>query len=199
MNDRMTHSRVVLALSSMALLVCALFEGCAEKNVRASIPASVPSPTPATRPMTIAPDTNAQPPQVALSGPPQLPTDISNSPTLAIPSIQPAAPRRPAEQPAGEASAGQPAHAPAPQITPELSAHDQASFQRLTNDDLTIAENNLHQANGKQLNAAQQDLVAKIRSFLADSRDASKSGDWTRAQNLAHKARLLSGEFINSL
>jgi len=149
--------------------------------------------------MTVAPDTSAQPPRVALSAPPQLPIDAMNSPTLAIPSIQPAAPRKPVEQASGEASAEQAAHTPAPQITPELSAHDQASFQRLTNDDLTIAESNLHQANGKQLNAAQQDLVAKIRSFLTDSRDASKTGDWTRAQNLAHKARVLSVEFINSL
>jgi hypothetical protein len=48
------------------------------------------------------------------------------------------------------------------------------------------------------LNAAQQDLVGKIRSFLSQSRDASKDGDWSRAQNLAQKARLLSDELINS-
>ena len=41
-------------------------------------------------------------------------------------------------------------------------------------------------------------LVEKIRSFLAQSLDASKSGDWARAQNLAQKARLLSTELINS-
>jgi hypothetical protein len=49
------------------------------------------------------------------------------------------------------------------------------------------------------LSAAQQDLVEKIRSFVSQSRDASKSGDWARAQNLAQKARLLSIELLNSL
>jgi hypothetical protein len=150
--------------------------------------------------MTVAPDTNATPPQQALSYPPSLPAaEASNPPVLTIPSIQPTAPHRPSEQPASEASAEQPAHAAAPQITPELSPHDQASYERRTSDDLNVAENNLRQASGKQLNAAQQDLVAKIRSFLAESQDASKSGDWARAQNLAQKARLLSVEFINSL
>jgi hypothetical protein len=57
----------------------------------------------------------------------------------------------------------------------------------------------LAQANGKQLSAGQQDLEEKIRSFLVQSRDASKSGDWARAQNLAQKARLLSVELVNSL
>ena len=32
----------------------------------------------------------------------------------------------------------------------------------------------------------------------AQARDAGKSGDWTRAQNLAQKARLLSIELANS-
>ena len=49
------------------------------------------------------------------------------------------------------------------------------------------------------MNAAQQDLAGKIRSFTDQARDAGKGGDWTRAQNLAQKARLLSIELINSL
>jgi hypothetical protein len=198
MRNRNTGIRMILAFLACGLLP--VLQGCGEKSVHANVPALAPLPAEATRPMTVAPDTNAIPPQQALSSPPALPADdASNPPVLTIPSIQPAVPRKPSEQPASEASAEQPTHAPAPQITPELSAHDQASYQRRTNDDLNVAENNLHQASGKQLNAAQQDLVAKIRSFLTDSRDASKSGDWTRAQNLAQKARLLSVEFINSL
>ena len=67
------------------------------------------------------------------------------------------------------------------------------------NDDVTAAEKGLQQTNGRQLNAYQQDLVEKIHSFLDQSRDASKGGDWARAQNLAQKARLLSTELVNSL
>ncbi len=109
------------------------------------------------------------------------------------------APRRPStEQPNSEA-AEPTAHPPAPQISPQLSAGDQASFERATNDDLATAEKSLQQASGRQLNAAQQDLAGKIRSFTDQARDAGKGGDWTRAQNLAQKARLLSIELINSL
>jgi hypothetical protein len=63
---------------------------------------------------------------------------------------------------------------------------------------MSAAERNLAQVAGKQLSAGQQDLAEKIRSFLSQSRDASKSGDWARALNLAQKARLLSVELVNS-
>lgn len=90
------------------------------------------------------------------------------------------------------------AHPPAPQISPQLSPGDQAAYERKTGEDTSVAEKNLQETSGKQLNAAQQDLVGKIRSFLSQSRDASKDGDWVRAQNLAQKARLLSVELVNS-
>lgn len=49
------------------------------------------------------------------------------------------------------------------------------------------------------MSAAQRDLIEKIHSFVSQSRDAGKDGDWARAENLAQKARLLSAELINSL
>jgi hypothetical protein len=91
------------------------------------------------------------------------------------------------------------AHPAAPQISPQISPGDQAAYERTTNDDVSVAERNLDQTKGKQLSAAQRDLIEKIRSFVSQSRDASKGGDWARAQNLAQKARLLSAELINSL
>jgi len=93
----------------------------------------------------------------------------------------------------------EPAHPPAPQISPQLSSADQASYERKTSEDISVTERNLQQTNGKQLRAAQQDLAEKIRSFLSQSREASKQGDWARAQNLSQKARLLSFELIGSL
>lgn len=72
-------------------------------------------------------------------------------------------------------------------------------MERHTNEDIAVAQANLAKAANKRLSAAQQDLVDKIRSFLAQSGDASKSGDWARAQNLAQKAHLLSVELVNSL
>lgn len=192
---------------AVAVLACVLplaIAGCEGKNVRASVPASAPAPasTQADRPMTTAPDTDATPPmEAAAASPPSIPGSPTPSPSVAIPAVTPApAPRRPSEgQAPDQGDIGSAARRPALQITPELSPGDQASYERKTTDDLAVAEKNLGQANGKQLSAAQQDLVAKITSFASQSRDASKSGDWARAQNLAQKARLLSVELLNSL
>jgi hypothetical protein len=80
-----------------------------------------------------------------------------------------------------------------------LSANDQATYARKTDDDVSVAEGNLQRSTDKRLSAAQRDLVEKIQSFLSQSREASKAGDWARAQNLAQKARLLSVELVDSL
>jgi hypothetical protein len=172
------------------------------KGVHATAPVySSPAPSEAERPMTTAPDTDATPPQEVATVAPAIPSEPAAQTPVTIPSknLTPAPPKPVVEQPPSEAP-NEPASRPAaPLISPQLSASDQASYQRKMNDDTAIAEKNLQDANGKQLNAAQQDLVEKIRSFLTQSRDASKGGDWTRAQNLSQKARLLSIELINSL
>jgi hypothetical protein len=201
MPSRLDH-RIAIALVACVLPLA--IAGCEGKNVHASVPASAPAPAPtqADRPMTTAPDTDATPPMdVAAAPPPSIPASSTASPSVAIPATTPApAPRRPSEgQSSDQGDIGSAARKPALQITPELSPGDQASYERKTADDLAVAEKNLGQASGKQLSAAQQDLVAKITSFASQSRDASKSGDWARAQNLAQKARLLSVELLNSL
>jgi len=184
------------------LLACALLPalgGCASKTVRAAAPAA-PVPTEAMRPMTTAPDTDAAPPTVTPAAPPTLPVAATPTPPpVAIPPAKPAAPRRATSEQASGDTDVQPNRPAAPQISPQLSPSDQATYQRRTNDDISAAEGNLQQTEGKQLSAVQTDLAAKIRSFLSQSRDASKDGDWARAQNLAQKARLLSVELINSL
>jgi len=185
-----------LALGALPLVL----SGCNETKVHAAAPvAAAPSPASTERPMSVAPDTDAAPPAEVVASPPALPPPAALPPapvTLAPP--KPAPPRRTAGEPAAESEAEQPSHPPAPQIAPQLSPSDQATYQRKTTDDIDGAERNLQQTSGKQLNAVQQDLVGKIRSFLAQARDASKDGDWARAQNLAQKARLLSDELIGS-
>jgi hypothetical protein len=195
------RARIAAALIACGFsLACA---GCTHNKVQAAAPVAA-APQPATaeleRPMNIAPDTSATPPPEGVAPPPAIPTAAANPPAVTIPKTKPTpAPRKPVtDQPATESAADQPAHPPAPQILPQLSPGDLEAYQRKTNEDLTVADQNLHQADGKQLSAAQKDLVEKISSFLEQSRDAVKSGDWTRAQNLAQKARLLSQELINS-
>jgi hypothetical protein len=173
--------------------------GCPEKNVHAATPATAaPVASDIAHPMSVAPDTTAVPPLEATVAPPAPPASSTTSP-VTLPATKPPAPRRPV---APTEAASEPDTTPkpaAPQISPQLSAGDQASYQRKTADDISTAEANLQRAGGRQLNAAQQDLIEKIRSFLGQSRDAGKGGDWIRAQNLSQKARLLSAELIDSL
>ncbi len=196
-------SRNLKSFECFALAICALsliVSGCARNTAKSSPPvAAVPAPA-ESKPITnIAPDTNALPPVETVTPPasntPPVATEIPVTPTH----TKPSPPRKPAPEPAADNSASeQPAKTPAPQIVPQISAGDQQSYERKTRDDMAVAQQNLDQANGKQLSAAQSDLVQKIQSFLAQSRDAAKSGDWARASVLSQKARLLSVELVES-
>ncbi len=182
----MTPSRktaVLLLLGSMTLGS----GGCRKRVVQTSPPAIIPAP-----PVETAPQTNseAKPDTPAEATPTPAPP-----PVIKVPPPRPA-PVRPRSTPP-EAAA--PKTAPAPQISPGLSAEEQALAQRRTNQDIAAAERNLQVAYGKQLNAAQSDLVEKIRGFLAQAHEAIRASDWVRARNLAQKAHLLSVELINSL
>jgi hypothetical protein len=88
---------------------------------------------------------------------------------------------------------------PAPTIAPQLSQAEFAAAQQETNQSLDIAEKNLAAASGRTLNAAQNDLVSKIKAFLKDAREAARAGDWLLARNLAKKAQVLSEELLHSV
>ena len=48
------------------------------------------------------------------------------------------------------------------------------------------------------MNATQNDLIEKVRDFLGQAHEAIRSSDWVRAENLAHKAQILSNELAKS-
>ena len=179
--------------------------GCLMKNnPKATAPvATAPAPSLAdSKPLTtIAPDTTATPP---LENVPAPPTPVATTtPPLPVAPVRtkPAPPaHKPTTETASENASETPSSRPAaPQISPQISPGDQATFQRKTEDDINITQRNLNQTLGKQLSAAQLDLVEKIKSFVGQSNEASKTGDWARAQNLSQKARLLSAELVESL
>ncbi len=87
----------------------------------------------------------------------------------------------------------------APMIAHQLTPQESAIAQQQTNQGLSIAEKNLESARGKNLNAAQSDLVSKIRGFIKDAREAAQIADWSRARSLAKKAQVLSEELADSL
>jgi outer membrane biosynthesis protein TonB len=177
---------LALALSALAFGAA----GCQRNIVKAS-PPSVSTPPPATNPAQAppsAPQTTAAPPAAA-------PTP----PAAPAPQPAPARTRTPAPaatEPEKPAETSRPA---APQISPELTPQAQAAAEQRTNADIQTAEQNLHKAEGRQLDEAQHDLVEKVRDFLAQAHDAIRAEDWVRASNLAEKARILSDELAKSL
>jgi hypothetical protein len=136
----------------------------------------------------------APPPPTTAAEPP--PAEPAPAPPL-VPAKRPAPPRpRPPQVDAGETTAPKPAP---PQISPQLSARDLAVTKSNTTRSMTIAEQNLQLASGKQLNPAQNDLAMKISGFLSEAHAAITADDWVRAQNLAEKARVLSVELAKTL
>ena len=170
-----------------------LAAGCS-KHIVSAAPPSVIGPPPEERPVPPAEPT--PPPPAATSRP-----EPAREPPPAEPVPEPArrpAPRpRPAQAEAPDAQPTPPKPAP-PQISPQLSAKDLEGAKGRTTAQLKTAEENLQAANGKQLNAAQKDLVGKIRGFLDQSHEAIVADDWIRAENLAEKARVLSVELVKS-
>ena len=87
----------------------------------------------------------------------------------------------------------------APLIAPQITPQESAVAPRQTIESLSIAEKNLGLAQGKNLSAAQSDLVSKIKGYIKDAREAAKISDWSQARSLAKKAQVLSEELAGSL
>lgn len=133
---------------------------------------------------------------------PEFNIDLEPLASLLVP-VRTAPPRphvapAPSPTPAARAAEDKP---PAPTIAPQLSQAEFAAAQQETNESLDIAEKNLAAAatRGKTPNAAQSDLISKIKSFLKDAREAARAGDWVLARNLAKKAQVLSEELLRSV
>jgi hypothetical protein len=198
MPSRNIDARALLVLCAFAVLI--LLTGCAQKKVQAAAPAtSAPSASAIATPppSTTAPDTTAMPPVASATPPPDIPTATATPPPIVTPTTKPARPQKPSPEPATVTE--EHSRPPAPQISPELSEGEKANLQRGLREDAAVADSNLKQANGKRLNAQQNDLMDKIKGFLDQSSAAAKEGDLARAKNLAQKARVLSVELVNSL
>jgi len=170
-----------------SVLAAAFLAGCAEgkarvrpwataMTVRPHIPHAAPGYTP-------------EPPEFSA---PDLPWDFPPPPSRLVVAHQPARPRV-AVAPAPAESAD-PKKTAAPSLAPLLSEQEVAEAQRQIGESAAAAQRHLDAAKGRSLNAAQSDLVAKVTSFLEESKGAAHEGDWTRARNLAKKAQVLAEE-----
>jgi hypothetical protein len=182
---------VRFGMAASCMVVVAL-SGCAERQVKAK---PFPWSTFAyTRPLAPAVATS----QIDEDDPLEDATlDVAPPPSALV--IARSAPSRP-RVPAGNSSQNDAGSKPdVPQIAPLLTAGEASAAQQQTSQSLSVAEHNIGSADGKSLNATQQDLASKVRSFMAEARDAAKLGDWTRARAAAKKAEVLSQELASSL
>jgi len=129
---------------------------------------------------------------------------LEDAPDILLESTEPIAPLVvPRQVPAKPRVAAPPAREPAaaaeqpnePLLAPELSEQQVSDAKAAIDQSLSVAERNIGLAGSKTLNAAQQDLVSKIRGFVDSAREAMKNSDWQRAQIQAKKAEVLSQEF----
>lgn len=128
-----------------------------------------------------------------LEPPPELPLVAPPPPQLVTNHNTPARPRVvPAPAPAAEKPAE-------PTIAPEVTTEEMRAARAETEHNLDLAEKNLALVGGRQLNATQQDVVSKVRSFAENTREAMRGGDWERARNLSKKAEVLSEQLAASL
>jgi chromatin segregation and condensation protein Rec8/ScpA/Scc1 (kleisin family) len=160
--------------------------GCPHDKVHAKMPKIIP-PVPVNVEPLIPPDIHGEEPtDTALAMIPEyLPTPPPER-THASPPRKPAADATVTPKPA------------APMISPNISPADQAAYQHRIEENLDTAQRNLQQAKSRQLNSAQQDMAEKVKTFIQQAQEAMQASDWTRAQNLAQKAQVLSAELIGS-
>jgi hypothetical protein len=137
------------------------------------------------------------PPETApdLESPPNLSGEVPEPPELALSKAQPARPHvapAPTPEPAAEKH-------PEPTIAPQVTTEEMIAAKTETQHDLDAAERNLAMAQGKSLNATQQDLASKIRGFADNAKEAMRVGDWVKAKNFSKKAEVLSEQLAESL
>jgi outer membrane biosynthesis protein TonB len=200
MSSQPRHAQaLLLALAALSA------SGCHRQTAQAASPADSTAPEAAAPQPARAEDSPAgkneggpapaaQPSDAGTTSPAPKPPSLK-VPESAHPATKPPATTAPS-QPAAEPPAPRPAP---PLISPRISPAQQSERRQQAEKSIAVAENNLHRADGHSLNDAQRDMVEKIRSFLAQARDASEVPDWERAFVLAEKARVLSAELVNSL
>jgi hypothetical protein len=191
--------RLKLAISALGMCVLAaslsiFCAGCAQNKVHAAAPVTVPPVPPSPVPTQ---DTSKSPASIPAPTTPA-PVNPASTTSASSPPLNstPDSPKKPVTAPPASSEPERPA---APQISPQISASDQSQLQQQANQYVANAGENLHKADGRNLNATQKDMVDKIRGFLDQAQQAIQTSDWQRAKNLSQKAYLLSLDLVKTL
>jgi hypothetical protein len=96
---------------------------------------------------------------------------------------------KPAPQPAVVSTP--PASADAPPLEPASISQQQASLQQRVSALQQAIQARIERLNASNLPGADRKTLEDARTFVTQSQDAMKRGDWAQASNLAQKAALL--------
>jgi outer membrane biosynthesis protein TonB len=198
------RTKPVLLLSFAAVLV---LSGCAARKKpvlvvpqeQPPVAAATPAPTPAASPQSESTQPATQSTDTAKTDTAETsPTDKAAKPkerrqrgAIKKPSPSLRAENTPSPEPKGTP---EPRSTPAP-IAPSVSANDAARDRTSTDQLLQITESNLNGIK-RQLTKDEEAMVAQIRNYMNQSRQATKDNDPARAHTLAMKANLLSNELV---
>lgn len=109
---------------------------------------------------------------------------------------------RPAAKPKAPAQANTPGGSttPAearPQFGPILTEEQKSEFRNAYEQSISAASDLLAGLAGRQLSSAQQESVARIKSFLDQAREATAT-NWSLAAQLARRAELLARDLLRT-
>lgn len=197
--------RAILVTVLLAAVLDA--SGCFLKKRKPPLPpqAQAPAATPAPQPAAPAPaasepnrpEPETAPPAETTAPPPEAVPKPNSKPKHTRAARKPAAPPAPAPEKSSKVVVEQGGARPpsGPQLSASLPG-DAAIHQKLSTAQLLEATDYNLKSISRTLTADEQAMVQHIRSYMQQSRDASKDGDVERAYNLALKAHLLSDELV---
>ncbi len=186
-----------LAVSALGMCVVAaslsvFCVGCSQNKVHAAAPVTVPPVPPSPIPTQDASKSPASIPAPTTPAPANPATSTASSPNL---NPTPDSPKKPVTT---APASSEPERPTAPQISPQISPSDQTQLQQQANRYVATASENLHKADGRDLSAAQKDMVDKIQGWLNQAQQAIQTSDWESAKNLSQKAYLLSLDLVKT-
>ncbi len=201
----MRMSRAILVIALLATMLG--LSGCFLKKKKPAVPQpQAQAPTVETAPQPAAPA------PAPTASEPNRPQPEAAAPSVATTPTPPPPPAKTKSKPKRTAKKPAPPPAPAPEKRvvveqggakqpsgPQLSAslpHDATIHRQLNTAQLLEATDYNLKSISRSLTTDEQAMVQHIRSYMQQSREATKEGDVERAYNLAMKAHLLSDELV---
>jgi hypothetical protein len=181
----------------LGIMACCLLAGCARKKPVLVMPQEPPPATAPTPAPTPAAETKQEPPQPQVS-PTPTPAETPGAATTESKTKPHPTPKKTPAHNGTTTAHNKPIIVPPtdvppnipPPPSPEALSQQQATEQLLQSTETAI------KGITRQLSKEDQAVLAQIKDFMTQSREALKVNDFVRARNAAQKAHLLSDELV---